>query len=86
MSEEKNKFMKNQTLLEKAKAAKGKTRSSTVPDVDTLLAWLNGEISLGQISVALGKPHNQPSYVYAFLIRSIRAAYAQGRIKIVDKP
>lgn len=76
--------MKTQTLLEKAKAVQRK-RNRTEPDADTLFAWLKGEITSGQICAALGKPA-QPSYAYNFIVRSLKSAYAQGRIKLVEKP
>lgn len=80
---------KNKTLLEQIQANpfyKART-SNKVIDTDVAIAWLKSEIMGAQIAKTLWPSMKQSStttLVYCFLNRSIREAYRQGKIKIVE--
>jgi hypothetical protein len=75
------------TLLERAQAAHG-VQSGAVHDkekIELSLAWLKGEVTLGQIASALGKSRSGgATSCYLLLARSLRAAYATGLLKTVE--
>ena len=69
-------------LLEKAKKVQQKKGSmASKHDPDLALAWLSGDVALGQVKGAIGGGigGGQP---YIWLAMSLRKAYRQGRIKI----
>lgn len=81
---------KNKTLLDRVKDAPVLERGrpgSVRADPDVAIAWLKGEIRFVQISRALWPEKtdaNTATQVYTFLNQSLREAYRQGRIKIVE--
>lgn len=80
---------KNKTLLEQAKAIiyYRNPDSKKVIDTDTAISWLKGEVMGVQIVKVLwpGKKVTSTSTrLYCFLNSSIREAYRQGKIKIVE--
>lgn len=71
------------TLLNKALAAKLKRprSSSSDEEIELAIAWLRGEIGITQVQVALQSKHSG-SIAYLFLARSLRDAYAKGKLQI----
>lgn len=80
----------NKTLLDRVKdapVANSQKKGLASYDIDTALSWLKGEVRLVQIGWALypdRKTTNICSLSYLFLNRSLREAWRQGRIKIVE--
>lgn len=78
---------KNKTLLEKVVDIRTKNKHDG-PDLDSdvAIAWLDGKITQSQISKAAWPSihPNTSTLVYTFLNKSLREAYRQGRIKIVE--
>lgn len=69
----------SETLLEKAKKFKAFANRGEVPDgmIELALAWCNDEVSLSQVSMALGhKQSNAQVYIrLAFALRAYIAQY-----------
>lgn len=79
--------MKEKTLLEKALATKCHRRMSLPADADLqflAIAHIQGEITLMQVCAALGRQRNYASSAYLAVVRGLRAAYQNGRLKIVN--
>lgn len=77
---------KNKTLLDQVKSVPINERNSTT-DPDIAVAWLKGEVRQSQISKTIWPDKmlgSTATLVYCFLNRSIREAYRQGKIKIVE--
>lgn len=75
------------TLLEKAKSVKSfKSNQTPVTDeeIELAVAWLKGEITLKQVSVALGENVDAGSARYS-IVRFIRAGWQRGFIRLIDK-
>ena len=73
------------TLLEKAKAHPANNRFNNSPEesqqVEELsVAWVKGEISTTQASVAIGA---KGSWLYGLIAVALRRAMKAGRIKII---
>lgn len=65
--------MKEKTLLEKAKVAKRQVKPGKMTDehIELALAWVNGEINLRVVNIALDKPPGS-TYVYIFLTHAMK--------------
>jgi len=75
------------TLLEKAKdidSYKSNTTPVTDEEIELAFAWLKGEVTLKQVSLALGENTEAGSARYS-MVRFIRAAYQKGMLKLMDK-
>lgn len=82
---------KAKTLLETIVAvpSRGPGRTTKVePDPDVAIAWLKGEIKQCQIIKAIWPdavpPSSNTTNAYSFINRSIRLAFTQGKIRIVE--
>lgn len=71
---------KSATLLEKAKAFTRKPRIPvTKQESELALAWLKGEINLGQATKAMGRDSGAVLYRFAVCLRE---EFRAGRIKV----
>ena len=79
--------MKNQTLLEKAKAVPiRKARSYDAisdEEMEVVFGWLRDEVKTKQICFVLGHTYNTGNVLY-FIAIALRKAYREGRLKIVE--
>ena len=80
-------------LLERAKsiqqegAMKRKAHAAAIPDDDKIalaLAWINGEIGLRAINLAVGKKNSSSTSPYVLLATGLRCAYSRGLIVLVE--
>ena len=80
---------KKQTLLEKAKAYPkytGKKRHAySEEEIELVFAWIKGEVTNTQFTVAKGYARENISSLYSRISVVIRQAYQEGKIIIKDK-
>lgn len=76
--------MKTQTLLEKALAKRPREHKEIPEGLDDLaIAHIEGRITLSQVTTALGRMSGGV-LCYTAIVRGLRAAYQNGKLKITN--
>lgn len=71
------------TLTDKAKAkASHKRQEIRKQEIDLVLNWLRGDISLTQLTSVMFKSKKITTSTYVFVARAIKEAYKQGKLTI----